>query len=96
MNTFERPELFETYISPATVAFIETGHDLLVTGVRVSEDQEPTPSIGFIRVTPLSLYMRTGEGGDQHPALLSRSLEDELIHFDAREATGFQVLPIAD
>ncbi len=97
MTNFERPEdPFVTDLNPATLAFIESGYDVLVSGMQVAENRKPVESSGFIRVTPLSLYMRTGKGGIQHPALVSRTLGDEVVHFDAREATGFQVLPIAD
>lgn len=97
MTHFERnTELLESDLSPATVAFIESGYDVLVAGVLVTDSQENAETTGFIRVTPLSLYMRTGFDGDQHLALESRTFGDDVIHFDAREATGFQVLPIAD
>lgn len=86
----------ETDLSPATVAFIASGYDLFVTGVLLADSQESVESPGFIRVTPLGLYMRIGEDGDKHLALESRAFGDEVIHFDAREETGFQVLPIAD
>ena len=97
MTHFERnTELLEIGLSPASVAFIESGFDVLVSGVQVADDQEPVESAGFIRVTPLGLYMRTGADGNQLPTLESRTFGDEVVHFDARAETGFQVLPIAD
>ena len=97
MTFFENNiEQLETDLSPATVAFIASGYDLFVTGVLLADSQESVESPGFIRVTPLGLYMRTGEDGVRRLTLESRTFSDEVIHFDAREETGFQVLPIAD
>lgn len=85
-----------TELSPATLAFIESGYDVLVRGTQVGLSEYPAVPSGFIRVTPIRLYMRAGKGGELYPALITRITEDQVAHFDARVETGFQVLPIAD